>query len=92
MAIKQGNFHNGVPSITVVCDGGWSKRSHRHTYNALEGVGVIFGAATGKIYILVSEISIVPLVPWQKQGKQPRLPIHVLKIGQKAVRLWNQTS
>ena len=27
-------------------DGGWSKRSHKHSYNANSGVGVIFGAAT----------------------------------------------
>ena len=49
LAIERADFHQGVPAITVVCDGGWSKRSHRHTYNALGGVGVIFGAATGKL-------------------------------------------
>ena len=38
LAITQGTFHAGVPAITVVVDGGWSKRS--------SGVGVIFGAAT----------------------------------------------
>ena len=45
LAIAQGDFHNGVPAITVVVDGGWSKRSHKHSYNAKSGVGVIFGAA-----------------------------------------------
>ena len=30
LAIAQGNYHNGVPAITVVVDGGWSKRSHKH--------------------------------------------------------------
>lgn len=29
---------NGVAKITVVADGGWSKRSFGHTYNALSGV------------------------------------------------------
>ena len=29
------------PAITVVVDGGWSKRSHKHYYNAKSGVGVI---------------------------------------------------
>ena len=24
----------GVPAITVVLDGGWSKRSHKHSFNA----------------------------------------------------------
>ena len=46
LAIAQGNYHNAVPAITVVVDGGWSNRSHKHSYNANSGVGVIFGAAT----------------------------------------------
>ena len=46
LAIAQGNYHNGVPAITVVVDGGWSKRSHKHSYNANSGVGVIFGVVT----------------------------------------------
>ena len=46
LAIEQGNYHSGVPAITVVVDAGWSKRSHKHSYNANSGVGVIFGAAT----------------------------------------------
>ncbi|KAJ8314129.1 hypothetical protein KUTeg_008690 [Tegillarca granosa] len=42
LAIKRGDFNDTVPAITVVCDGwGWSKRSHRHTYNALGGVDVM---------------------------------------------------
>jgi len=27
----------GIPMITVVADGAWSKRSYRHSYNALSG-------------------------------------------------------
>ena len=42
LAIEQGNYHNGVPATTVVVDGGWSKRSHKNSYNANSGVGVIF--------------------------------------------------
>ena len=38
----------GVPSITVICDGGWSKRTHKHSYNAMGGVGVIIGSETKK--------------------------------------------
>lgn len=49
LAIAEGNFHDGVPYITVVCDGGWSKRGHKHTYNALGGVAVIISAKTGKL-------------------------------------------
>ena len=39
----------GVPSITVIADGGWSKRTHKHSYNAMGGVGVIIGAETKKL-------------------------------------------
>ena len=35
IAIEKGNYHEGVPAITVESDGGWSKRTHKHTYNAL---------------------------------------------------------
>ena len=52
LAIAQGTFHSGVPAITVVVDGGWSKRSHKHSYNAKSGVGVIFGAATKKLLFI----------------------------------------
>ena len=45
-------YHNGVPTITVVVNGGWSKRSHKHSYNAKSGVGVIFGAATKKLLFI----------------------------------------
>ena len=50
--IEKGSYHQGVPAITVVVDGGWSKCTHKHSYN---GVGVIFGKHTGKLlYIGVS--------------------------------------
>ena len=52
LAIAHGRYHNGVPAITVVVDGGWSKRSHKHSYNAKSGVGVIFGAATKKLLFI----------------------------------------
>ena len=51
LAIAHNRYHNGVqgvPAITVVVDGSWSKRSHKHSYNAKSDVGVIFGAATKK--------------------------------------------
>ena len=31
LTLAQGAFHNRVPTITVVVDGGWSKQSHRVT-------------------------------------------------------------
>jgi len=47
--IQQGHYHLGVPAITVAVDAGWRKRTHKHAYNALFAVGVIFGYYTGKL-------------------------------------------
>ena len=53
LAISSNQFHQGVPSISVdVVDGGWSKRSHKQSYNAKSGVGVVFGLATKKLLFL----------------------------------------
>jgi len=49
LAIEREDFHEGVPATTVIVDAGWSKRSHRHTYNAKSGVGVIIGFYTQKL-------------------------------------------
>lgn len=39
LAIECGDVNDdGVPMITVVADGAWSKRSYKHNYNALSGV------------------------------------------------------
>lgn len=39
IAIKKGQFTpDGTPYITVIGDGGWSKRSYGHGYNASSGV------------------------------------------------------
>ena len=34
-------LHQGVPAVKVIVDGGWSKRGHKHSYNAKSGVAVI---------------------------------------------------
>ena len=52
LAEERGDFHEGVPAITVIVDGGWSKRSHKHSYNAKSRVAVIIGKATGKLLFL----------------------------------------
>ena len=48
-AIETNSFFEGVPAVTIVCDGGWSKRSHKHSHNAMAGVGVIFGLYSKKL-------------------------------------------
>ncbi|KAI4468120.1 hypothetical protein MML48_2g00019796 [Holotrichia oblita] len=40
---------NGVGQVTIYADGGWSKRSYGHTYNAASGVAVIIGNQTEKL-------------------------------------------
>ena len=52
IAIQKGNFHEGVPTITVIVDGGWSKRAHKHSYNAKSGVAIIIGEETGNILLI----------------------------------------
>ena len=49
IAVSNGRYHQGVPAITVIVDGGWSKRSHKHSYNTKSGVGIIIGKETGKL-------------------------------------------
>ena len=49
LAISKGSYHNGIPAITVVVDAGWSKRSHKHSYNAKSGVGIVVGMETKKL-------------------------------------------
>lgn len=49
LAIEKNHYHDGVPAITVIVDGGWSKRSHKHSYNAKSGVAIVIGKETGKL-------------------------------------------
>ena len=49
IVIRNETQHHEIPAISVIVDGGWSKRSHGHSYNANSGVGVIFGSATKKL-------------------------------------------
>ena len=42
-AIENNIYHDGIPAITVITDGGWSKRTHKYTYNAMGGVAIIIG-------------------------------------------------
>lgn len=49
LAEERGDYHEGVPAISVIVDGGWSKWSHKHSYNAKSGVGIIVGLKTEKL-------------------------------------------
>jgi len=45
-AIAQGSYYQGILTINVIVDGGWSKCTHKDSSNVLSGVGVIFGKHT----------------------------------------------
>jgi hypothetical protein len=49
LAIERKDYHEEVPAITVITDGGWSKRTHKHSYNAAGGVAIIIGKETKKL-------------------------------------------
>ena len=49
LAIEKGHYHQGIPATTVIVDAGWCKHTHKHSYNALSRVGVIFGKETRKL-------------------------------------------
>lgn len=43
---------NGIPLISVIADGAWSKRLYKINYDASSGVPCIVGARTGKLLFL----------------------------------------
>ena len=49
LAEERGDYHDGVPAITVIIDGGWRKRSHKHSYTAKSGVAIIIGKETRQL-------------------------------------------
>ena len=48
IAISNDKYHQGIPAIIVIIDGGWSKHSHKHSYSAKSGVGIIIEEETKK--------------------------------------------
>ena len=49
LAFEPNRLYQDLPACSAVCDGGWSKRMHKHSYNALGGAGIIVGLNTKKI-------------------------------------------
>ncbi|KAF0704309.1 YqaJ domain-containing protein, partial [Aphis craccivora] len=43
---------NGIPLITIVADGAWSKRSYKHNYSVLSGVACIVAYRTKKLLFI----------------------------------------
>ncbi|KAF2891368.1 hypothetical protein ILUMI_14806, partial [Ignelater luminosus] len=50
LAVAAGDVsEDGVPLITVVCDGVWAKRSYRCNFSSLSGAAAIVGYRTKKV-------------------------------------------
>ena len=49
LALENNEIINGIPYITVVADGSWTKRSYGNAYDSLSGVGAIIGYRTRKV-------------------------------------------
>ncbi|CAH1109132.1 unnamed protein product [Psylliodes chrysocephalus] len=73
---------NGIPFITVVADGAWSKRSYNVNYNASSGVGCIVGYRTGKLLYVKVRNKFCSICDFYNR-KQKYRNINVLKTGPK---------
>jgi len=61
LAFDNDLYHHRIyPAITVVVNGGWSKRTHKHSYNAKPGVGMILVQPPRNSCILVSGTNTAP--------------------------------
>ncbi|GLV46107.1 hypothetical protein CBL_10767 [Carabus blaptoides fortunei] len=52
IAVSKNAVENNMAQICVFVDGGWSKRSYGHNYNAASGVASIIGKETKKILFM----------------------------------------
>jgi len=91
LAIERGDFCDEVPSITVICDGGWSKLTQKHSYNVLGGEGVIFGAETkNNIFTSASNINNLESAIYLLTATSQQKHTNALKTGRKHLNLWKQ--
>lgn len=73
IAIESGNIINGIPFITVKCDGFWAKRSYKRNYTSLSGCGVVIGAKTNKVISMgVRNKYCVVCKKHENKGSQPK--------------------
>ena len=102
LAEERNDYHQGVPAITVIVGGGWSKCSHKHSYNAKSGVGVTISHATGKIlyvgvrnkYCSACSQGIPQAMvnnPLMANLDMAQDSTNAIKIGIASLQKWNQT-
>ena len=88
IAIEKNSFHEDVPAITVIVDGGWSKRAHKHSYNAKSGVGIILARRQERCYTWVFAISTVMHVPGRSHTKSATKTGHNPLLRWKLIYFW----
>ena len=76
MAVELGEVSkDGIPYITVVTDGAWSKRSYNVNYDALSGVGSIVGYRTSQLLYLGVRNKYCTMCA-RAQSRQEDVPVH----------------
>lgn len=62
LAIESGDIDSdGVPLLTVICDGSWGKRSYRTMYNSSSGtVSKLFNTNENKICFIYKPFKSIP--------------------------------
>ena len=70
----------------MVVDAGWSKRSHKHSYNANSGIGVIFGAATKALLFIGVQNKYCSVCAISSRNNVLPVPLH------KCYRNWSSSS
>ena len=66
---RKENFHQEVSIITVIAIGGWSKRSHKHTYNSIVGVAITVmqkGYSHQSVTMNSSKTEMKVVMPWKQ--------------------------
>ncbi|XP_060859259.1 uncharacterized protein LOC132936536 [Metopolophium dirhodum] len=77
LAIESGNLDvDGIPIITVVADGQWSKRSYKTKYDALSGAASIIGYRTQKVLFVGIRNKYCIICQKSSSMKDKEKPVH----------------
>ena len=92
LALERKGFLEGVPAITVVLDGSWSKRSHKHSYNAKSRVAVIIGKATKCLLHLEVRNNFYSVCSHAQSCQSSQWHTHTTRTGTPHLPPWSQMS
>ena len=89
IAIETGRSHHEVPAITVIVDGGWSKRSHKHSSDANLVWQLSLKGKPRNCSSWVFEINTVQLAALHTIAVKVYLPTSATRTGQNLRVPWN---